>query len=383
MIITDFTGGEIVAGWLEIPLQYHVQRRIIHVDMDAFYASVEIHDQPHLRDKAVVVAPDPRQTHGHGVVTTANYVARKYGVHSAMPAAQALKLIPANELVFVPPRFNRYREVSGQVHQLFHELTDVIEPISLDEAFLDVTVNKWQEPNTIKMASWLQQQILIKTGLTCSVGISYNKFLAKVASDHNKPMGRTIVRPEMAQAFLSGLSIAKFFGVGKKMQASLHELGIFTGADLLKISQDELIRRYKKMGYVLYRHARGVDDSPVSEQRDRKSIGKETTFNQTITTNERVWRELTELSASVAQALAKKQVHGKVLVLKMRDRDFKTTTKRHSLDSYLATAPEIFAEAWQLWQKYGQLDDGIRLLGITLTDLYPLDYENITLPLLF
>ncbi|WP_461219035.1 DNA polymerase IV [Lapidilactobacillus salsurivasis] len=369
--------------WLEIPLQYHTQRRIIHVDMDAFYASVEIREQPHLRDKAVVVAPDPRQTGGHGVVTTANYVARRFGVHSAMPAAQALKLVPREQLVFVPPHFDLYRETSGQIHQLFHQITDVIEPISLDEAFLDVTVNKWHERNTVKLAQWLQQEILKKTRLTCSVGISYNKFLAKVASDHNKPMGRTIVRPEMAQTFLASLPIESFFGVGKKMQASLHERGVFSGGDLQKISQAELIQRYKKMGFMLYQHARGVDDSPVSNQRARKSIGKESTYNPPLTSEEAVARQLAQLSQQVAATLQRQQVHGKIVVLKIRDREFNTVTKRQSFDHYLYSAQEILQQASLIWQRFGDLSQGIRLLGITITDLFPLTYENLTLPLIF
>ncbi|WP_261806891.1 DNA polymerase IV [Lapidilactobacillus luobeiensis] len=369
--------------WLEIPLRYHTQRRIIHLDMDAFYASVEIREQPELKTKAVVVGPDPRQTGGHGVVTTANYVARKFGVHSAMPAAQALKLIPREQLVFVPPHFELYREVSAQIHQLFHQITDVVEPISLDEAFLDVTNNKRHEHNTIKLAQWLQQQILQQTHLTCSMGISYNKFLAKVASDHNKPMGRTIVRPELALAFLGELPIESFFGVGKKMQSSLHELGVYTGHDLQQLSQAELIQRYKKMGFMLYQHARGVDDSPVSNQRDRKSIGKETTFNPALTTDEAARRQLTQLSQQVAAALQKRQLHGKVLVLKLRDADFNTVTKRRSLDRYLYTATEISQEALLLWQQFGDLSRGIRLLGVTITDLFPVAYENLSLPLIF
>lgn len=372
-----------MSDWLEVPLSYHTQRRIIHVDMDAFYASVEIREQPQLRHKPVVVGRDPRQTGGHGVVTTANYVARQYGVHSAMPVAQALKLIPEDQIVFIPPHFDLYRQVSAQIHAIFREVTPTIESISLDEAFLDVTMNNQQEQNTIKLASWLQQEILKATDLTCSLGISYNKFLAKVGSDHNKPMGRSIIRPEMAVTFLSRLPIEQFFGVGAKMQAKLHELGIFTGRDLQARSATELITHFQKMGFVLYRHARGIDDSPVASQRPRKSIGKELTYNPVITTDVRVKRELKQLSTRVAQALAKRQVHGHVLVLKMRDQNFKTLTKRQTISDYFTEAADIFNTAWNLWQHYGSLNEGIRLLGVTITDLYPLAYENVTLPLLF
>lgn len=374
-------GGVYLAEWLEVPLQYHTERKIIHVDMDAFYASVEIREHPELKNKAVVIAHDPRKNHGHGVVTTANYVARRYGVHSAMPAAQALKLIPSNELVFVPPHFDLYRQVSNQVHQIFHQVTEMIEPISLDEAFLDVTRNKKQEPNTIKLAKWIQQQIFKETHLTCSLGISYNKFLAKVASDHNKPVGRTIIRPEQALVFLHDLPIEQFFGVGKKTQAVLHDLNIYTGGDLIKVPQMTLIRRFNKMGFIMYQHARGVDDSPVQGQRKRRSIGKERTYNPVIQAEERVKRQLQLISQLVAEELAKKQLHGRVLVLKMRNSDFVTTTKRQSVDQYLNEAEQIFKIAWQLWQTYGDLADGIRLLGVTVTDLYPQSFENIDLPL--
>lgn len=370
-----------MAEWLEIPLQYHTDRKIVHVDMDAFYASVEIREHPELKSRAVVIANDPRDNHGHGVVTTANYVARQYGVHSAMPAAQALKLIPKELLIFVPPHFELYRVVSAQIHEIFHQVTDEIEPISLDEAFLDVTHNKLHEKNTIKLAMWIQHQILKKTRLTCSIGISYNKFLAKVASDHNKPVGRTIIRPEQAHDFLADLPISQFFGVGTKTQESLHELNVYTGGDLLRLSQMTLIRHYKKMGVVLYKHARGIDDSPVQGQRERRSIGKERTYNPSIEADERVQRELKLISQQVAQALAKKQLHGRVVVLKMRNQLFQTTTKRQSFDQYLSDEATIFQVAWHLWQTYGDLSQGIRLLGVTVTDLVPRSFENVDLPL--
>ncbi|MFD1464754.1 DNA polymerase IV [Lapidilactobacillus mulanensis] len=370
-----------MAEWLEIPLQYHTERKIIHVDMDAFYASVEIREHPELKTRAVVISADPRENHGHGVVTTANYVARQYGVHSAMPAAQALKLIPRDKVVFVPPHFELYRSVSAQIHQIFHQVTDIIEPISLDEAFLDVTENKWHETNTIKIAMRIQQQIIQTTHLTCSLGISYNKFLAKVASDHNKPVGRTIIRPEQAQAFLQDLPIDKFFGVGKKTQEVLHEMQVYTGGDLLKIPQMELIAKFNKMGFVMYKHARGVDDSPVQERRERRSIGKERTYNPPIEVNERVERELRTISEQVAAALAKQQMHGRVIVLKMRNSLFETTTKRQSFDQYVVSAEQIFQIAWQLWLTHGNLSNGIRLLGITVTELDPRSFENIDLPL--
>ncbi|MCG4281915.1 DNA polymerase IV, partial [Lacticaseibacillus saniviri] len=268
----------------DLPLPNDTSRKIIHVDMDAFYASIEERDHPAYKSKALVIAHDPRQTGGKGVITTANYIARQYGVNSAMPSNQALKLIPKQLLVFKDPDFTKYRAVSAQIHTIFHQVTDLVEPVAFDEAYLDVTANH-HFSSTIQLALWLQQQISAQTHLTSSIGISYNKFLAKQASDYNKPAGRTVVMPEQALLFLDQLPIGQFRGVGKKTLPKLTDLGVTDGKTLRQLNQQTLIDLFGKMGFLLYQHARGVDNRPVAV-RDAKSIGKERTYGAVLTTEE-------------------------------------------------------------------------------------------------
>lgn len=364
---------------LEIPLQNDTSRKIVHVDMDAFYASIEERDDPSLKARALVMAHDPRQTGGKGVVTTANYVARQYGVHSAMPANEALKLVPAKLLTFKTPDFEKYRAVSHQIHQLFHQVTDLIEPVALDEAYLDVTANH-DFHTTIELALWLQDQIRQQTALSSSIGLSYNKFLAKEASEYNKPRGRTVILPEQAQLFLDRLPIEEFRGVGKKTAPLLQNLGITDGASLRAFGQDRLIAKLGKMGYELYRHALGIDNRPVLV-RTAKSIGKERTYRAFLTSEAAVRTQLEKLAAMVAAALAKKQMHGKTVVLKVRDGDFNTQTRRQTSDHYYRSAKSILDAAWQLWVQDTKQPAQIRLLGITVTGLDPQQYENIDLPI--
>ncbi|MFD1485775.1 DNA polymerase IV [Lacticaseibacillus baoqingensis] len=366
-------------AWLEVPLTNDISRRILHIDMDAFYASIEQRDEPSLRQKALVIAHDPRQTGGKGVVTTANYVARQYGVHSAMPANEALKLVPRRLLVFKAPDFTKYRAVSQQIHALFHQVTDLIEPVALDEAYLDVSANH-DFATKIDLALWLQAQIQATCQLTCSFGLSYNKFLAKEASEYNKPNGRTVILPEQAEAFLDRLPIAAFRGVGKKTLPRLEALGITDGASLKQHSQDELIQLFGKMGLGLYQHARGVDNRPVHVA-DAKSIGKERTYRAIKTTDAQVEKELQKLAALVQDALSRKQKHGKTVVLKVRDADFNTITRRVTAANYIEGETAIFQAAWQLWQQSHPAELAIRLLGITVTGLDPQQFENIDLPL--
>lgn len=356
-------------------------RKIIHIDMDAFYASIEMRDDPKLASLPLVIARDPRKTGGHGVVATANYVARSYGVHSAMSSQEALKLCP--QAYFKDPDFKKYRAVSNQIHEIFHEYTDYIEPIAFDEAYLDITVNKKQLHSAIQTARMIQQEIFSKVHLTCSAGVSYNKFLAKLASDYRKPVGMTVVRQDEVRNFLFPLPIEKFRGVGKKTVPKMHQLGIFTGKDLYQLSSGELISHFGKMGYVLYQRVRGVDERPVEWKRIRKSLGNERTFDQPLTTLDSVDNFLKRSADRLAQDVALQQKHGKTLVLKVRNSDFETTTKRVTLDDFLPNRSEAF-------QFYGKqlLDQiqpnehyDIRLLGLTLTNLAPLEFENIALPL--
>ncbi|WP_461240338.1 DNA polymerase IV [Paucilactobacillus sp. N302-9] len=369
-----------MAEFMQVPLNVNTSRKIIHIDMDAFYAQIEMRDHPQWRNKPLVIAKDPRKTGGHGVVTTANYVARKQGVHSAMPAQKALELAP--NAIFKTPDFPLYREISHQIHEIFHEYTDKIEPIAFDEAYLDVTENKKGLHSAIEVAHQLQAEIFAKTNLTCSTGISYNKFLAKLASDYMKPVSVTIVRYEDVHDFLMRLPIEKFRGVGKKTVPKMHDLGILTGQELYDQSENDLIKNFGKLGYALYRRVRGSDDRPVEYQRDRKSIGKERTFNPFLTTNEQVDTQLKKIAQLVEQTLRTQQKHGKTLVVKARNQDFETITKRHTEDDYLPVdAQTIYELAKSIFETVHRSGDSMRLLGITITNLAPLKYENMTLPL--
>ncbi|MFD1317587.1 DNA polymerase IV [Loigolactobacillus zhaoyuanensis] len=366
-------------GVLQIPLTNDLSRKIIHVDMDAFYASIEEREHPEFVGKPLIIARDPSDSGGKGVVTTANYTARQFGVHSAMAAQKALELCP--KAIFKRPDFTLYRSVSEQVHAIFQRYTSVIEYVALDEAYLDVTANKVDLASAVQLARKIQVEIKQATQLTSSTGISYNKFLAKMASDYRKPAGTTVIMPEQALAFLNDLPIEKFHGVGKKTVPKLHELDIYTGADLKRLTELELIQRFGKMGDQLYRHVHGVDLRPVEYQRQRKSVGREATFGQPLSSEEQVNAELRVLARGVAKNLAKTQKHGKTIVLKWRNRDFETTTKRLTLTDYIAEETAITYYAQQLWDESGSLDKGVRLLGVTVTTLDPMAFEEISLPL--
>ncbi len=357
-----------------------IHRRIIHLDMDAFYASVEMRDHPEYRKKALVIAHDPREHNGHGVITTANYVARKYGVGSAMPAIKAVQKVPADKLVFLPPDFEKYRSVSAQVHEIMHEVTDKIQSVSLDEAYLDVTQNKLGDYSTIQLGNYMQQKIYKETGLTCSYGASYNKFLAKMGSEYAKPFGKTLILPEEAKDFLARQDISKFHGVGKKTQLILRELGINTGADLQAKSVKYLIDHFKKMGYVMAMHSRGIDLSPVEWQRQRKSIGKERTFEPSVFEEQKALTLLRGYSSDIANILMTQNVKTKCIVLKIRDTDFYTVTRRRMLKSSTRDAHEIYQEAKDLFEELPEfLEKGIRLLGVSVTSLEQEKYQETNL----
>jgi DNA polymerase-4 len=355
-------------------------RKIIHVDMDAFYASIEEREDPSLKSKPLIVAKDPRKTGGRGVVSTANYNARKYGVHSAMSAMKALELCP--NAVFRFSGFDLYRSVSNQIHEIFHEYTEMTEYVALDEAYLDITDNKKHILDPIQVARMIQNEIWDQTHLTCSVGVSYNKFLAKEASDYAKPVGITVIEQRDALEFLAKLPIEKFRGVGKKTVPKMHELNINNGEDLLAWSQMDLIKHFGKFGYVLYERARGIDERPVEYQRVRKSIGKERTFGPAIDNQSEVDAALQRIAGMVVKTMDDKKKHGKTLVLKIRYADFSTFTKRMTLDNYIKNSPEeYFALANDLLVDMPDITKGVRLLGITITNLDDLSYENIVLHL--
>ncbi|MFY9398618.1 MAG: DNA polymerase IV [Desulfomonilia bacterium] len=338
-------------------------RKIIHIDMDAFYASVEQRDNPGLRGRPVIVGGDPGS---RGVVAACSYEARKYGVHSAMPSSQAYRLCPG--AVFIPPRFDAYREVSARIMELFREYTHLVEPLSLDEAFLDVTENRMALASATETARILRAEILRRTGLTASAGVSYNKFLAKAASDFRKPNGLTVVTPETAAAFIDRLPIGKFFGVGRVTEKRMRDLGITCGADLKKRSEEELVRLFGKAGSFFYRIARGIDPRPVVPERVRKSLGKETTLEHDI--DDLGWMKvlLTELASSVSSHLTARGLKGRTVTLKLKYHDFKSITRSITPGGWIDDAGEILELALKL---LGETEAGarkVRLLGITVSN---------------
>ena len=311
-------------------------------------------------------------------MTTANYEARKYGVHSAMSAQKAFELCPKG--LFVPPNFDSYREAPRKMHGIFHRYTDKIQPLSLDEAYLDVTTNFIDQKSATLIAEKIREEIFNELSLTCSAGVSYNKFLAKLASDYNKPNGITVIPPDKAQAFLAHLPIEKYHGVGEKSVEKMHALGIYNGQDLYDKEELELVQYFGKMGHSLYRKVRGIDDSEVRNDREPKSIGKESTFSHNLSSENEIIAALRQLANKVMKNLNKKQKHGKTVVLKIRYEDFQTLTRRRTFPNYIENEEELFHIAVSIWEEES-LDLNVRLLGITVTGLDSIIYENIPLPL--
>lgn len=350
---------------LIFPLINDLSRKIIHIDMDAFFAAVEIRDNPKLKGKPVIIGSDPRQTGGRGVVSTCSYEARAFGVHSAMSSKEAYERCP--QAVFISGNYEKYKTVGLEIRAIFKRYTDLIEPMSIDEAYLDVTENKLGIKSAVKIARLIQQDIWQELHLTASAGVSYNKFLAKMASDYQKPHGLTVILPNQAQDFLKQMDIAKFYGVGKKTVERLHEMSIYTGADLLDVSEVTLIDRFGRLGYDLYRKARGIHNSPVKSNRIRKSIGKEKTYGKILQDDEDIKKELTLLSEKVALNLSKQDKAGKIIILKIRYTDFSTLTRRKSLPQAIQDASQIAQTALQLYEELAEKEKSIRLLGITVT----------------
>jgi len=350
---------------LIFPLINDLSRKIIHIDMDAFFAAVEIRDNPKLKGKPVIIGSDPRQTGGRGVVSTCSYEARAFGIHSAMSSKEAYERCP--QAVFISGNYEKYKTVGLEIRAIFKRYTDLIEPMSIDEAYLDVTENKLGIKSAVKIARLIQQDIWQELHLTASAGVSYNKFLAKMASDYQKPHGLTVILPDQAQEFLKEMDIAKFHGVGKKTVEKLHEMGIYTGADLLDVSEVTLIDRFGRLGYDLYRKARGIHNYPVKSNRIRKSFGKEKTYGKILQDDEDIKKELTLLSEKVALNLSKQDKAGKIIILKIRYTDFSTLTRRKSLPQATQDASQIAQTALQLYEELAEKEKGIRLLGITVT----------------
>lgn len=338
-------------------------RRIIHIDMDAFFASCEQRDFPELRGKPVAVGGSSER----GVVAAASYEARTFGVRSAMPGSRARKLCP--HLIFVPHRFEVYRAVSAQIREIFLNWTPLVQPLSLDEAYLDVTQNSHGEASATRIAEAIRAEIKAVTGLTASAGVSYNKFLAKIASDINKPDGLCVITPKDGADFAAQLPLRKFYGVGPATATKMERLGLITGADIRAKDRRWLDAHFGKAGAYFYWASRGVDNRAVNPNQERKSIGSETTFNDDLLTYETCMDALRPLIERVASYAEKRQIVGRTITLKLRYADFKTITRSRTLPVATHTADQIASVIQTLLHNVMPLRLGVRLLGVTLSAL--------------
>ena len=337
-------------------------RKIIHVDMDAFYASVEQLDNPDLIGKAIAVGGGGKR----GVISAASYEARKFGVKSAMAGNLAIKLCP--HLIFVKPNFERYSEISKKVKSIFYDYTDLVEPLSLDEAYLDVTENKKGNPSASLVAKEIRERIFNEVGLTASAGISINKFIAKVASDYNKPNGQKTVNPEEVIQFLEDLDIRKFYGVGKVTAEKMYQKGIFTGKDLKLKSLDYLDANFGKSGRYYYYIVRGIQNSEVKPNRIRKSLAAERTFFENLSSEVFMLEKLEHIAEEVSKRLNKSKVAGKTITLKIKYSDFTLQTRSKTLQYYVSDKSIILETTKDLLYQE-KLNNSVRLLGISMSNL--------------
>ncbi|WP_179021334.1 DNA polymerase IV [Winogradskyella forsetii] len=337
-------------------------KKIIHVDMDAFYASVAQMDNPELRGKAIAVGGGDAR----GVISAASYEARKFGVKSAMSGRLAIKLCP--ELIFVKTDFDRYKTISNQVRKIFHDYTDLVEPLSLDEAYLDVTENKIGLPSATILAQKIRTRIYDEVGLTASAGISINKFIAKVASDYNKPNGQKTVNPEDVLQFLEDLDIRKFYGVGKVTAEKMYQKGIFTGKDLKAKSFEYLDANFGKSGRYYYDVVRGIHNSEVKPNRIRKSLAAERTFSENLSSEIFMLEKLEQIAQEVSKRLTKSNVSGKTITLKIKYSDFTLQTRSKTLPYFVSEKAIILETAKDLLYQ-DNLNNSVRLLGISMSNL--------------
>lgn len=340
----------------------NIQRKIIHVDMDAFYASVEQMDNPELKGKPLAVGGSETR----GVVSAASYEARKYGVRSAMSGIQAKRNCP--ELIFVKPRFERYQEISKKIRKIFLDYTDLVEPLSLDEAYLDVTQNKKGNPSATLIAQEIRKRIFEEVGLTASAGISINKFVAKIASDYNKPNGQKTVNPDEVVDFLEQLDIKKFYGIGKVTKEKMYQHGIFTGKDLKSKSKEYLEQHFGKSGKFYYNIVRGIHNSEVKTNRISKSVGAEHTFNENLTSEIFMLEKLERIASELERRLKKHSISGKTVTLKIKYSDFTTQTRSKTLPYFISDKGLILETAKELLYQ-DRMKESVRLLGISLNNL--------------
>ncbi|WET00742.1 DNA polymerase IV [Flavobacterium sp. YJ01] len=337
-------------------------RKIIHIDMDAFYASVEQMDNPELKGKPVAVGGSENR----GVVSAASYEARKFGVRSAISGVLAKKYCP--EIIFVRPRFDRYKEISSKIHKIFNDYTDLVEPLSLDEAYLDVTQNKRGNPSASLLAEEIRLRIFNEVGLTASAGISINKFVAKIASDYNKPNGQKTVNPDEVEAFLEELPIRKFYGVGKVTTEKMYQLGIFTGTDLKSKSLEFLEKHFGKSGAFYYNVVRGIHNSEVKSSRITKSVAAEHTFDVNLSSEIFMIEQLERIAASLEKRLERHKLSGKTITLKIKYSDFSQQTRSKTLPYFISDKSLIMENIQELLYQE-KMKDSVRLLGISLSNL--------------
>lgn len=342
----------------------NLQRKIIHVDMDAFYASVEQRDNPQYQGKPLVVGGSPEK---RGAVAAASYEARQFGIHSAMPSRTAIQRCP--HLIFAPPRFEVYREISEQIRSIFLSYTDLVEPLALDEAYLDVTVNSKGTHSATMIAREIKQAILQQTQLTASAGVSFNKFLAKIASGMNKPDGLTVIQPNEAEPFIEALPIESFYGVGRATTTKMQELGIRTGADLKQHSERKLAHHFGKVGLFYYQIARGIDERPVNPNRIRKSIGAETSFDPDLEGRAIIEQKLEAIAQDVQQRIERNSAKGRTITLKVKFADYRQITRSRTMLGYVEGQDQILAISLELLTSIDLEAQAVRLLGITLSNL--------------
>ena len=337
-------------------------RKIIHVDMDAFFASVEQLDNPDLKGKPIAVGG----SEARGVVAAASYEARKFGVKSAMSGVLAKQKCP--DLIFVKPNFSRYKEISHQIREIFYDYTDLVEPLSLDEAYLDVTENKVGNPSASLIAQEIRNRIFNELNLTASAGISINKFIAKVASDINKPNGQKTINPEEVISFLENLPVNQFYGVGKVTASKMYNLGIFTGNDLKQKSLEELANLFGKSGAHYYNIVRGIHNSEVKPDRIRKSVGAETTFFENISSEIFMIQKLEKIADELEKRMKKSDTKGKTVTLKIKYSDFTLQTRSKTIDEFIQQKKEFFPIVKELLYQE-KLKNSVRLLGISFANL--------------